>query len=149
MDQINIQSFCQVQSEDDRFDLRVFRKLMPIGAHQFPTLSASEYTKYLWTRQYKIEHTQHVVNRNIPAKTSSYPGWSEGAFSWRPLSMANQSNRKYPCGPERYHRYYRHRKWEELSLSGSPISNPQWNGVGCITTYSTDGQSGKCSASIG
>jgi len=134
MDQINIQSFCQVESElfhDFRFDLRrVFRKSMPIGAHQFPTLRPvestsenqcrSEVTQFptlsdqcrselinfphsarrnICGRVNKIERTPHVVNRSIPAKASSYPGWSERAFPWRPLSMANQSNRKYPCGP--------------------------------------------------
>ena len=74
MDQINIQSFCQVESElfhDVRFD--IFRKWMPIGAHKFPTL-----LKRVGGREISVDtarvstknwYRKHTVNRNTWLQT--------------------------------------------------------------------------------
>jgi hypothetical protein len=71
MDQINIQSFCQVESElfhDVRFDLcRVFRKLMPIGAHQFPTL------RRVVRRRVDFTNLRKVFRKLMPIGAHQFP----------------------------------------------------------------------------
>ena len=85
MDQINIQFFCQVESElfhEVLFDLRkVFRKLMPIGAHQFPTLNASEEISVDAAARVSTKNWSQKAYRQSEYLTPNYPGSNERAFS--------------------------------------------------------------------
>ena len=134
MDQINIQSFCQVESE-------LFLQGLPkINADRSPPIShikrlGGNFCRRGRKRQYKKLITESILSIGIPdSKLSWIERKSVFIEIWtRPLSMANHSNQKCPCGSERYHRYCRHRKWKEfpglvsyLRLSNILIFIRQW-----------------------
>jgi hypothetical protein len=104
MDQINIQSFCQVESE-------LFLQGLPkINADRSPPIShikrlGGNFCRRGRKRQYKKLITESIPSIAIPdSKLSWIERKSLFIEIWtRPLSMANHSNQKCPCGSERYH----------------------------------------------